>query len=93
MIKDPTKKGNGPTKFRDPIMHHGKSKGRINTSQDYSMGVTSLQGRLLFLGLCILPYIGICLVVYLQGLKALGLIMLAIPFVLLSFFRYLDKKL
>lgn len=93
MIKDPTQKGNGPTQFHDPLIRNGKGKARIDTSTDYSRKFVSLRSRIIYMSLCILPYLAICVLVYLEGLEALGIMMLTLPLVLLSIFWYIQKKL
>jgi len=92
MIKDPHGKGNGPTQYNDPIFRGGKEKGNINTTKDFSSGFDSQRSRIIYMCVCLLPYIGICVLVYLEGLEALGLIMLALPLVLLSIFWFIKKK-
>lgn len=90
MSKNPMHKGS--PNFYDPISK-GKGGGSINTGKDYSGNFTSLRSRIIYLTLCLLPYIGMCIFVYLEGLEILAIILLAIPLVLLSLFWLLQAKL
>ena len=90
MSQDPMYKGS--PSFRDP-MPKSQGRGKINTSKDYSGNFTSLRSRIIYITLCLLPYIGICIFVYLEGLETLALILLAIPLVLLGLFWFLQKTL
>ena len=90
MSPDPMYKG--PPDFSDPIPK-SQGRGSIDTDKDYSSNFTSLRSRILYLTLCILPYIAICIFIYLEGLETLALILLAIPLELLGLFWFLQKKL
>jgi len=92
MSPDPMQKNRASVSFGDGIPK-SQGPGSINTSKDYSAIFTSLGSRIVFLSTCILPYIGICAFVYLEGLEVLAIILLTIPLVLFSLFWFLKKKL
>ena len=79
-------------RVQDPIPK-SQGRGRIETNIDYSSNLKSRRSRILFLVLCILPYIGICTLIYLEGLELLAVILLAIPLVLLGVFWFIQKAI
>ena len=58
MSKDPMRKGGG-TGFSDLIPRHRRGEGSINPNKDYYTSIKTLPGRILFVGMCVLPYIGV----------------------------------
>jgi len=92
MSTDPIKKSKVSVNFRDPIPK-SQGRGNLDVSKNYSAGFNSLRSRIVFLSACMLPYIGICLFVYFEGLALLSIILLAIPLVFFLLFWLLQKKL
>lgn len=78
---------------KSDVIPKSQGRGSINTSRDFSGGSTSLRSRIIYLTLCLLPYVGICIFVYVEGLEALAIILLAVPLVLFSLFWLLQSKL
>ena len=92
MSKDPFSKS-GKLASREPIPKSRGRRGKIYTDRDYSSSFTSTRSRIIYLACCLLPYIAICTMVYLEGLEVLALLLLSIPLVLFLVFWFLDKKL
>lgn len=92
MSEDPLRKSRASTGFKDPIPK-SQGRGSIYTNKDYSSSFTSLRSRIIYLTLCFLPYVGICVFIYLEGLEILGIVLLAVPLVLFGLFWFLKRKL
>ncbi len=92
MHNDPMKEGMPTRGLAEPIPP-SQGVGRIDTSKDFSSPFKSLRSRIIYIACCFLPYIGICVFVYLEGLETLGIILLAVPLVLFSLFWFLKRKL
>ncbi len=78
--------------FSDPIPPN-RGRGSINTGKKYLGFIESLTARILFVSLCMVPYLGFGIYLFLQGLKVQAIILLAIPLVLFLVFWFLIKKL
>mgnify|MGYP001804274362 CR=1 FL=1 len=92
MSQDPMYKGRGPIKFDDPIPK-SQGLGYVDVSKDYSSSFSSLRARITYMMLCLLPYAGFCVFIYLEGLSVLFAILLIIPTGLFGLFWFLKKKL
>ncbi|MEL6554584.1 MAG: hypothetical protein AAFQ63_14105 [Cyanobacteria bacterium J06621_11] len=75
---------------RDPIPG-GKKGGSIDLSKDYSKFSKGRGSRAVFASLTLLPYIGISVFVYFEGLKVLAILLLALPLLFFIVFFALMK--
>lgn len=62
----------------DPVPKN-QGRGSINTSRDFSTAFTSLSSRVAFVSLCMLPYVVLCVYLYLSLNKFLAIILLSLP--------------
>ena len=94
MSEDPISKSQiGAGMGRKDVLPKSYGPGSINVSKDYSTLFKTRRSRILFITCCALPHIGICIFVYLEGLKAVSIVLLAVPLVLGVLFWFLQKKL
>lgn len=94
MSEDPISKSQiGAGMGKSKIIPESKGSGQIYTNRDYSEFFPSLRARIIYLTLCLLPYVGICIFVYLEGIEVLGIILLAVPLFLFTLFWILKRIL
>lgn len=92
MKEDPISKSQlGVGMGEKDVIKRSQGRGTIYTDRDYSSALTSRRSRAIFVALCLIPYIGICLVVYSTGVEILAIAMLAIPLVMLLLFWFIHK--
>ena len=78
---------------KDPFPDNKKGRGSIYTDRDYSSGFTSRRSRIIYVSCCMLPYLAMCIYLYLSMSEAVGIMLLAVPLVLFLVFWFLSKKL
>jgi len=94
MSEDPISKSKiGAGMGKRDLIPKSQGPGNIFTDKDYAGSYKSLRSRIIYLICCALPYVGICVFIYLEGLETLGIILLAIPLVLFLIFWFLKRKL
>lgn len=91
MSGDPMRKGGVPD-FSNPIPPN-QGQGSINPDKDYYTSIKSLRGRIIFVGLCVLPYLGFGVYLFMAGSEIQAIILLAAPLLLFLVFWLLLKKL
>lgn len=74
----------------DPFPKRGK-RGSIDLSKDYSKFSSGSRSKILLASLTMLPYLGLGVLLFLEGLKVLAIVLLLIPLVLFLIFWVVSK--
>ncbi len=90
MSPDPLQKGNNPS-FRDPLTRSGKG-GQLNQRRDYGGSSASLRSRIIFVSLCLIPYLGFGIYLFVQGQQIPAIALLGAPLFIGLLFWFVIKN-
>ena len=92
MSEDPISKSRiGPRGGGRPIPKSQRPES-IDVNEDYASSFKGLRSRIIYIVCCFIPYIAVCVLIYLEGLESLGIALLSVPLALLLMFWLLQRK-